>query len=466
MKLEYAFIIILILLVLYVIITDNIEDYTTLSNESLQTLSAVYNTASINVSSITIQGDTATQNIVASKDATINGIIKTNQIIPIQTDTSANPNGITLSGRINVSDKIKTNNIAITGSLCVGQDDNSSICVPSNDLFRMIKAYNLRDKMYDSGAIIYQNIMDCLSSGVIAKSGNPTAWDSTSYASNMWNGLSILNIGNSSNVYPNGLKVTFDNSLTSKGPFDDYSRTLWIRCLNERWITINLYDGSGQLLGSYSSGRRMSTQINPNGSGAENQYNVHAWFPIPISLPISSSFVLVAGVNTGDNGSNCYISGIAFSKNPWNHAMNSALSYTWATNGGDTTLWNSNNWNNDILSQLDPTSASNKTYNLKVPVLFSPYDKLVYIVEHNNNWVGTMHKKVTVNGTQIENFRTTYTNPFATHFNSKLYNRYLAARIPNSLIKSGDRFVTVSIDMTGANNGGIYFREIGTHDYL
>jgi hypothetical protein len=100
-----------------------------------------------------------------------------------------------------------------------------------------------------------------------------------------------------------------------------------------------------------------------------------------------------------------------------------------------------------------------------VPVVPSGNDKLVYIIEYNNNWVGTQHTSVTANGTAIERFKTTYSNPFATHNNSKQYCRYIAARIPSNLIKPTDTFVTLSINMSD-NDNIIFFREIGTHDYL
>ena len=35
---------------------------------------------------------------------------------------------------------------------------------------------------------------------------------------------------------------------------------------------------------------------------------------------------------------------------------------------------------------------------LYVSVVPSGKDKLFYIVEHNNNWVGSMHKSIKVNG--------------------------------------------------------------------
>jgi len=78
--------------------------------------------------------------------------------------------------------------------------------------------------------------------------------------------------------------------------------------------------------------------------------------------------------------------------------------------------------------------------------------------------MGTQHGNVFINGQPVERFRTTYSNPFATHWNSKIYERYMATRIPANLIQATDKFVRLKIDMTNSNNH-IHFREIGTHDY-
>jgi len=74
-----------------------------------------------------------------------------------------------------------------------------------------------------------------------------------------------------------------------------------------------------------------------------------------------------------------------------------------------------------------------------------------------------MHTDIKVNGTPIERFRTTYNNPFAVHFNSKFYTRYLAALIPNSLIPKEATFIKVEIDMR-QQDANINYREMGTHD--
>ena len=116
-------------------------------------------------------------------------------------------------------------------------------------------------------------------------------------------------------------------------------------------------------------------------------------------------------------------------------------------------------WNSDVLSKINPKT----NLELKVPVVPSGRDKLLYLVEHNTTWNGTMHNGITVNGKQIERFMASYENPFARHWSSKIYNRYIAARIPANYIPSDQRFLSVKIDMS-LQDEGIHFREIGTHD--
>ena len=153
------------------------------------------------------------------------------------------------------------------------------------------------------------------------------------------------------------------------------------------------------------------------------------------------------------------LSGLAFSKNPWKHATQSANGYLRGLNGGEAIGWNTHDFNNDVCGQID--GDTNKE--LKVPVVPSGRDKLLYLIEHNSNWNGCQHTGITINGKSIERFVATYDNPFARHWNSKLYCRYIAALIPARLIESAAQFLSVKIDMRGITKP-IFFREIGTHD--
>jgi len=310
---------------------------------------------------------------------------------------------------------------------------------------------NLMNYMYKD-AIIYQDIFNAYNSNIFQKVGSPAGWDETSYATNPWNGRRILKIGGGVNSNGNGMLVHIP---------DGYN-VLWLRVLGDRWATFRVTAFNPSSTANfqdwteiYASGYRRLTTIAPDGTGHDSNWDTHQWMPIPIRA--AGSYMIYSAQNSDD-----WISGIAFGKNLWNHAMNSAIAYNWKLNSVTGNIgWTSENWNNDQLAYLPAGSV----YELAVPVIPNGKDKLIYFVNHNDNWNGSMHGAVQVNGQVVERFRTSYNNPFAAHFNSKFYNRYMATRIPAAYIAQGDKFVTVRIDMTNSNNH-LYFREMGTHDYF
>jgi hypothetical protein len=184
-----------------------------------------------------------------------------------------------------------------------------------------------------------------------------------------------------------------------------------------------------------------------------------------------SGQVLLVDEIGGPNSSGLWFSGLAFSTNPWGHAVLSAQAYYWIKNGGEATSWESDGWNGDVYTRLH--SKTNQV--LMVPYRWTGRDKLLYLVEHNSDWNGCMHTGITINDTPLpERFLASYDNPFARHWNSKFYNRYIAARIPADLIPqpSADKapLLKVQIDLsmqqpvTKDVPTGIHFREMGTHD--
>src|SRR6202030_717956 len=111
----------------------------------------------------------------------------------------------------------------------------------------------------------------------------------------------------------------------------------------------------------------------------------------PIPARAASGDQRLALISKPNTDKEFWISGLAFSKNPWGHAAQSAVGYYWAVNGGGATGWASDNWNGDTLAKID---AKTKLV-LKVPVVPSGRDKLLYLIEHNSNWNGAMHTAIT-----------------------------------------------------------------------
>ena len=98
-----------------------------------------------------------------------------------------------------------------------------------------------------------------------------------------------------------------------------------------------------------------------------------------MSIPVrqSGKHFIMTGIN-----SDGWISGIAYSTNPWGHASQSAVGIHWCLNtctaGAD---WNTENWNNDQLAMF----LNQKLYTVSVPVVPNGKSKLLYVVEHDNN---------------------------------------------------------------------------------
>ena len=302
-------------------------------------------------------------------------------------------------------------------------------------------------RMYPRDPLVYQDMGVAEEQGAIVKLGSPT-YDRTSYATSLWHDRYIIKYGDNNEADGNGAK------LTIPAGYD----TAWIRVLGNRNTTVKAYflDGAQESLGLWHGGHRDANCYCPDGSLSDGHHTTHQWLPIPAGR--AGALALIA---KPDTNLQFWISGVAFSRNPWAHATQSASAYFHAMNGGDPVdshgaLWH---WNNDLCRRI----LKNTRWLLKVPVIPSGRDKLLYLIEHNNNWNGAMHTGITVNGTGIERFCATYDNPFARHWNSKWYNRYIAARIPAEMIPADARYLDVCIDMS-LQDHHLHFRELGTHD--
>ena len=324
---------------------------------------------------------------------------------------------------------------------------NNNISLINNDVKDLKHVNSNRHFLYKE-SIIYQDIFYALENGIISKMGNPSGWDETSFRINLWNKRKILKIGDNFQANENGLTTIVPETYD----------VLWLRVTNHVWeiIRVKFLDGDKEEIGKYAFGNRSLNELSPDGTTQDSNENTHIWCPIPVAR--SGKIAIYT-----DRETQGWLSGIAFGKNIWNHARNGALAYHWAINGGSGVNWNSNNWHSDILGIIPGGVISE----LIVPVVYSGKDKLLYLIEQNNNWIGIMHTNIYVNGVIIERFRTSYDNPFARHYNTKIYSKYIAANVPKELIGKNDKFISVKIDMTNQNNGlNINFREVGTHDYF
>ena len=349
-----------------------------------------------------------------------------------------------------------------TEKLVVGGDDSriciGETCINENQLKTLLRIdlppkdymyYPLNYKVESLRPIIYQNIFDAMGNGegkfrfIGSQSERNTTRHTTA---NLWLSRPIIHFGKGGGRY-NGAEVNVPK-------IGNGSMTLWLRLLNERWEGFKVVKDDGTNIGFFSSGYRNILAISPDGAAPERWWE-HSW--MPISIPSSGKYILF-NPNNRDN----WISGIAYSANPWNHACLSAISVHWKENGGPSNVsWNTSNWNNDILAEFN----NNTNYTeIQWPCEPSEHDKLLYIIGHNNNWLGVMHQTVRVNGQQVNRFTTSFNNPFAVHINSKMYARFMGIVVPKEII-GNQRWINVDIDMTNSKNH-IHFREIGSIDYV
>jgi|GEM_PF-1954526 len=353
-----------------------------------------------------------------------------------------------------------------TQRLSITRDTGSVSVNGAIHALHLVSSNPMQHRMYPNDAIVYQDIFDAREAGAIRDNGevkNAPSDRLTRHQTNMWNDRRMLCYGGPDEDDA-GAEVIIPQGYD----------TAWVRVSGDNWLVIKakFLDGSKEELGRWTAGKRHGNCYCPDGSLTDGYHNAHQWLPIPAGRAGRLKLVSKTGLGGGTTGE-FWISGLAFSKNPWSHATQSAIGYYWKVNGGNQTTWrnDSGGWNGDILT----TIPYHSNVELLVPIVWSGRDKLLYMVEYNSDWNGCMHSSITVNGqsldtistNQRERFLASYDNPFARHWNSKAYNRYIAARIPANLIpKPTDDpqlLLSVRIDMS-KQNAGLSFREMGTHD--
>jgi len=261
----------------------------------------------------------------------------------------------------------------------------------------------------------------------------------------------------------------------------------------------------------YSNYISYSNTLRPDGAdynmigGRVITNNITQWVPIPINYDLLPEKAIYIRRNRTDNANSILmISGIAFTTNPWNHCKLPALCIHWDLNDSNpnvdktnasTTYTNAtttSSYNDPFDEFTDYITFNGKLLITRIPVINNGKDKLLYLNVANNiknlniqnvliqtdttiqigtnitptsNILNSLSEFTSKTITQIDNFTTTYDNPFARYFNFHINNRYIATKIPAKLIKSN--FIRVILQGQTATSGtGLMIREIGTHDLL
>ncbi len=313
---------------------------------------------------------------------------------------------------------------------------------------------------------IYQNIFDAFNIGYIDKLGSPQ-FDNTTYV-NGWNNRPAIKFGTNVEADGNGAVVRIPTAYD----------VVWVRVLNDRYTNMKVTSvDDNKLIGFFGNGFRRSNRISPDGGAHDSNWDTHLWVPIPINKTILKTASLAVPDNVSGESVNVdvyelgltpatgttsdfWISGIAFTKNPWNHVVNGASVLRYGLNGGTATPWSTDNINNESAAQI---SLGTKI-SVMIPVIDSGKDKLIYIVNLVNNTDTLSHTAISVEGKPVERLQTTYDNPFARHFNAKGTQRYAAVKVPKESI-AGKSFVSVTFDQT-KNNSALFIIEAGSHDFI
>ncbi len=327
---------------------------------------------------------------------------------------------------------------------------------------------------------------------------------------------------NSYGVLGKGLEITIPNKPVE---MDKDFTVLWVQVLGERLSSFRVYEWDGskiiQDFGNHIAGatptKRILNTISPDGTVNQLTNNrdgtqYFTWWPVPIDLSGNTSRKLMITFNmdnmednissknilTKNETTNPWISGLAFSKNPWNHCPINHFSLTKRANNKFSTAYNHNiAYASD--KEFDYSYFGNNVQiQFRIPYIYSGKDKVFYIIGCNNlqslniktikihNSINNdINNYININNNngfiKSENqyllplesldsggFVTTLNNPFVQYYNSKENQVYYAIIIPKEKLKPKDNtppsnFIFFEI-YTGNTNGGFAFIEVGTHD--
>lgn len=308
----------------------------------------------------------------------------------------------------------------------------------------------------DNDYVIYDNIFEPFKQKIISIKGSPTS-DILTYEQKTLITKNAIKIGNNNEISGNGCIIVIPSSKF---------KLLWLQVPINRWTIVEAKYEDGTPIGIFGDGFSTQNIFTPNGTDT-NVTNDYLWMSIPIMFPDKKVVITPKDIITTSDANpistGVWLFGLGFSTNPWNYTYTNSRVLSSANNGGSKIGFNSNNWNGYPLGFINSGQQST----LYIPVIPSNYNKMLYVLTHNDDWNSSLHTGITVNGVQIERLFS-YNNAFNRHFTNiggNQYVKYMAAIVPKELINKTDRFLKVTFDMTKQNNN-LFFRLIGTHDQI
>ena len=201
-----------------------------------------------------------------------------------------------------------------------------------------------------------------------------------------------------------------------------------------------------------------------------------SWHPIPLERKLLDDHPYVTLCQR--NSSSSWVTGLAFGRNPWNHAKTEAVNLHWRLNGGDYMWWSGHWW-------YRHWCYAHAWYNryVMVPCIFNGKDKILYM--HGHAWGADGQAGqgwgVQVNGVNLGSFHSGFDNPFKRRTDSHyLGAAYKGIHVPKEVVmkQHWDGNGSVSSGVYKGDVGYIrvrlcggwadyssYQSEMGTHDY-
>jgi hypothetical protein len=304
-------------------------------------------------------------------------------------------------------------------------------------------------------------------------------WTNMAYRRNPYLGFNMYNLG----VRGKGIEIAIPVGCN----------VLWLTSLADRFMSFKICDLTDTVYGIYAGGRSYSNGINPGGTVSTLLDNNYSWIPIPLywlnnstqQTPRKVRLYSYLDKSTNFNDGEYWVSKIAFTTNLWNHVLITPQMMYYDTNSTTYIPSNANkavyttssfierstditydpNWSNSGIIRV----RDNTNFRLRIPIIKSGKNKILYFISINRSYTFDVLQVSLVNSdlnlVKLDNLKSTFSNPFATHYNSKILNSYRATIIPDSLITLDSfrrGFVTINIFLpTGSD---FYIRELGTHD--
>lgn len=281
---------------------------------------------------------------------------------------------------------------------------------------------------------------------------------------------------------------------------------LWVEVYDCYALIIQITDDAG-FINFHAYDQNNYNIYAPDGNITQNLFNVNnqpIWIPMPFNYnTISSSKRLILSRVFANLEKQFKISGIAFTTNPWNHLILSSIAITYNSNKlltdsrylSPEMLTDVSIWNNDYISWRNTTGPTNPSNIIvRIPIVNSGSDKILFLVTNNDTFNETMKAvyifeqpniQPTISNTKdlttatindisnnpmikLDNFTTSFNNPFSRHYNSSVYNKYIGTVIPSNLIKTD--YIIVGLQLPVALNStllvGTRIEHIGTHDKI